>query len=109
MGKRKARQNYSVEQKAAILRRHLNDKVPVSDLCDEHGLQPSVFYSWKKALLDNAEVAIEESSGRRKRRSREAQLERQVETLKTKLAKKDNVIAEISEEYVALKKGSGGL
>ncbi len=41
---KKQRKHYTPEQKVAILRRHLIDKVPVSDLCDEHQLQPTVFY-----------------------------------------------------------------
>jgi len=32
---RKERKHYTGEEKVAILRRHLLDKVPVSDLCDE--------------------------------------------------------------------------
>ena len=50
MSKKKPRRSYTPEQKAAILRRHLVDKIPVSDLCDEYKLQPSVFYSWQKQL-----------------------------------------------------------
>ena len=38
---RKERKHYTGEEKVAILRRHLLDKVPVSDLCDELGLQPT--------------------------------------------------------------------
>jgi len=38
------RRHFSPEEKVAILRRHLLDKVPVSDLCDELGLQPNQFY-----------------------------------------------------------------
>ena len=42
------RKNYTPEEKVAILRRHLVEKVPVSDLCDELGLNPTVFYGWQK-------------------------------------------------------------
>ena len=42
MGKQK-RRRFTTEQKAVILRRHLVDKVPVSDLCDEYKIQPTVF------------------------------------------------------------------
>lgn len=104
--KNRSRRNYSVEQKAAILRRHLTDKVPVSDLCDEYKLQPSVFYGWQRQLMDNLPAAVEFVGGRKKP-SREAELERQIAALEARLAKKDNVIAEISEEYVALKKALG--
>jgi len=38
---RKERKHYTAEEKVAILRRHLLDKVPVSDLCEELGLQPT--------------------------------------------------------------------
>ncbi len=37
------RRQFTAEDKATILRRHLADKVPVSDLCDEYHLQPSLF------------------------------------------------------------------
>ncbi len=39
----KKRNNYSAQEKVAILKRHLLEKVPVSDLCDEHGIHPTVF------------------------------------------------------------------
>ncbi len=38
---KKARKQYTAEEKVAILRRHLVDKEPVSKLCDELALQPS--------------------------------------------------------------------
>ena len=54
-----SRRIFSTEQKATILRRHLVDKVPVSTLCDEYTLQPSVFYCWQRQLLDNIGIALE--------------------------------------------------
>lgn len=47
---RKTRRRFSPEQRSAILRRHLVDKVAVSDLCDEYSIQPSLFYGWQKQL-----------------------------------------------------------
>jgi len=44
-GKRK---NYTPDEKVAILKRHLVEKVPVSDLCDELGLKPTVACPWSK-------------------------------------------------------------
>jgi transposase len=41
---RKERKHYTAEEKVAVLRRHLLDKVPVSDLCGELSLKPTVFY-----------------------------------------------------------------
>jgi transposase len=50
---RKERKHYTAEEKVAILRRHLLDKVPVSDLCEELVLQPTVFYRWQKEFFEN--------------------------------------------------------
>ena len=35
------RRTFSAEQKVSILRRHLIDGIPVSDLCDQYGLNPA--------------------------------------------------------------------
>ena len=107
MSKKRLRRSYSSAQKAAILRRHLVDKVPVSDLCDEYELQPSVFYGWQRQLVENMEIALSAGTSRRKVDSREVALTRENEVLRAKLAKKDNVIAEVSEAFVALKKQLG--
>ncbi len=82
------------------------DKVPVSDICNEQQLQPSVFYQWLKVALDNLGGALTAppAPGPSKR---EKELVGEVTQLKAKLAKKDSVIAEISEEYVQIKKSLG--
>ena len=103
---RRTRRQFSTEQKVAVLRRHLVEKVPVSDLCDEYKLQPSVFYQWQRQLLDNLASAFEAPAGSGPSQ-REKQLAQKVEHLEAKLARKDAVIAEISEEYVQLKKELG--
>ena len=107
---KRTRRNHTSEQKAALLKRHHLEKVPVSNLCNEHRLQPSVFYTWQRQLFENAEAVFD---GSRKEASgpspREQQLEARLAQLEAKLAKKDAVIAEISEEYVKLKKELGEL
>jgi transposase len=60
----KERDHYTGEEKVAILRRHLLDKVPISDLCDELGLQPTVFYRWQKEFFENGAAAFS-GKGRR--------------------------------------------
>ena len=104
MSKRK-RRHFTPEQKAAILRRHLVDKMAVSDLCDEYKLQPSVFYQWQRQLFDHAPQALTP----RRPDCRQRSLETKLSTLESKLQRKDEVIAEISEEYVKLKKELGEL
>jgi transposase-like protein len=50
---KKQRKQYAPEEKVAILRRHLLEKEPISKLCDELGLQPTVFYRWQKEFFEN--------------------------------------------------------
>jgi transposase len=101
---RKSRKNYTPTEKVAILRRHLIDKVPVSDLCDELQLQPTVFYAWQRQLFENGAAAFE-----RKTSPAEAEHQRTIAALREKLRRKDEVVSELMEEHVQLKKGLGGL
>ena len=48
-------------------RRHLVEKVPVSDLCEEHGLHPTLFYRWQKAWFEQGAVVFIRGSTRRQR------------------------------------------
>ena len=56
---RKERKHYTAEEKVAILRRHLLEKVPVSDLCAELGLRPTVFCRWQKEFFENGAAAFQ--------------------------------------------------
>ena len=107
MGKRTRRQ-FSSEEKAAILRRHMVDKVAVSDLCNELGIQPSLLYHWQRQALENLAAALSgpTADGPSKR---EKELVAENRRLGERLARKDSVIAEISAEYVQLKKDLGEL
>ena len=96
------RRSFSAEDKVRILRRHLIDKVPVSDLCDEQGLHPTLFYRWQEEFFENGAAAFE-----RVKDGKERRLEKEVKALKVKIAHKDEVIAEIMESHVALKKSLG--
>ena len=103
------RRRFTPEEKAAALRRHLGDKLPVSDICDELGIQPSLFYTWQRQGLENLSAALED--GRRHRRNETTELDREqkkVEALESKLVRKNDVISEISQELVELKKKSRG-
>jgi len=96
------RRHFSPEQKMAILRRHLLEHVPVSDLCDEYDLQPTVFYAWQKQLFEDGAVVFERQADRPS-----VQLTRQVAHLEGKLTQKNEVLAELMEEHLRLKKALG--
>ena len=59
---RKERKHFTPEEKVAILRRHLVGRVPVSELCEELGLRPTVFYRWQKELFENGAAAAAAST-----------------------------------------------
>ena len=71
---RKERKHYTAEEKVAILRHHLLDKVPVSDLCEERGLQPTVFYRWQKEFFENGAAAFQTPERPRRQQSSAASI-----------------------------------
>lgn len=102
---RKERRHFTGKEKVEVLRLHLLEGVPVSEVCERHGLHPTVFYRWQKEFFENGTAAFEgngtDATGRK--------LEKEIEALRTKLARKDEVIAEIMEAHVKLKKSLGEL
>ena len=99
---KKQRKHYAPEEKVAILRRHLLEKEPISKLCDEFGLQPTVFYRWQKEFFENGAAAFQTKA----RPNHQAEQER-IDYLEKKIQTKDEVLAELMAEHVALKKSIG--
>lgn len=56
----KSRRHFTPEEKATIIRRHLADKVPVSDLCGEYHIQPTLFYLWQRQALKHLSAALQD-------------------------------------------------
>lgn len=102
---KRTRRHFSPDDKVNILKRHLLEGVPVSDLCDEVGLHPNQFYQWQKQFFERGAAAFKADRPDQAERTKT----REIDRLKTKLAKKDEVIGELSEEYVKLKKELGEL
>jgi transposase-like protein len=97
------RRRHTAEQKAELLRQHVADKKPVSEVCNEAEIQPSLFYTWQRELLAGAPSLF----ANHRSPSREKDLEEEVSRLMARVARKDQVIAEVTEEYVKLKKELG--
>ena len=100
----KPRRHFAGIEKVAILRRHLIDKVPVSDLCDELDLYPNQFYGWLKEFFENGHAAFDNG---RKAKAVEDARQTKIGQLEAKLQRKDTVLAELMEEHVLLKKSLG--
>jgi transposase len=75
-----------------------------SDLCEELGLQPTVFYRWQKEFFENGASAFQ-SKERPARQVEEKQ--KRIEFLEKKVQTKDEVLAELMAEHIALKKVLG--
>ena len=101
---KKQRKHYTPEEQVAILRRHFLNKEPISKLCDELGLQPTVFYRWQKEFFENGASAFEKKA----RPNHSAEQER-IDYLEKKIQTKDEVLAELMAEHIALKKKLGEL
>ena len=98
----KSRKHYTPEEKVSILKKHLVEKASVSDLCDTYNLQPTVFYRWQKQFFENGAAAFQRQSKRKTTR-----IEQKVTALEQKLTQKNEVLAELMEEHMALKKSLG--
>jgi transposase-like protein len=99
------RKHYTAQDKVAILRLHLLEQKPVSDLCDQYSIHPTLFYRWQKEFLENGAAAFEANGKRRK--AVEEVKDRKSAALEGKLQQKNEVVAELMQEYVQLKKELG--
>jgi transposase len=100
----KQRRNFLDTEKVAILKRHLIDKVPVSDLCDQLDIYPNQFYDWLKKFFENGHLAF--ANGRKSKAVDNAK-DHLIQRLEAKLQRKDSVLGELMEEHVLLKKSLG--
>ena len=100
----KQRKVFRPEVKVLILKKNLVEGVPISDLCDQYGFHPTVFYRWQKAFFENGIRAFEKEEN-----LHVIKLEKEVTRLKEKLSKKNEVLSELMEEHVNLKKNLGGI
>jgi transposase-like protein len=97
MGKRK---RYTPAEKVQILRELVEDGKPVSTVAENYGLHPNNIFNWRKQLFEGAPRIFEI-----KRLDVTTKAEgRKAAELEAKLKQKDEVIAELAEELLALKK-----
>ena len=99
----RSRRNFTPEEKAKILKEHMTFGKAVTDVCERYEIHPTVFYRWQKELMDNAAKAFQREKGK----SMQSHLEEKVARLEKKLTQKNEVLSELMEEHVALKKNLG--
>ena len=100
---KRKRKQFQAAEKVCIIRKHLIEKESVADLCDQYGLAPSVYYRWQKQFFEGGEKAFAGTKD-----TAVVRLQQEVQQLEEKLVRKDEVLGEVMEEYVTLKKSVGG-
>lgn len=101
---KKKRRTFSSEEKVSLIQEHLVKGKSVSDICSREDIQVSQFYQWQSDFFTLAGNVFDRSSSKPKK---EAQLEKQVSEISEKLTRKHEVLSELLEEHIALKKKLG--
>lgn len=102
--KKRKQKHFRPVEKVAIIREHLVEKTPVSNICDKYNIHPSVYYRWQQQFFEGGEKAFTATNEGQVVK----QLKQEVADLEAKLTRKDEVLGEVMEEYVTLKKSVGG-
>jgi transposase-like protein len=100
---KKKRRRFTPDQKVAILKKHLVDRIPVSDICDELKIHPTQFYLWQKTFFESGHRVFE----RTEPDSAKEKSQKMMSQLKDQMKQKDGVIAELLYEHFQLKKSLG--
>jgi transposase-like protein len=93
---------FNSEQKMQILRELLLERKSMATICEKHALQPTQVYKWQQELFENGKLAFERESVRDQKI-----YNMKIEELQSKLAHKTEVMFELMEEHVKLKKSLG--
>jgi len=92
------RRQFTPEEKVSIVLEGLRGDTRLSAVCRRHGISTNRFYKWRDRLMQSAREGFERARGRPKGNG-------EAERLQADLARKDAVIAEITEEILKVKKG----
>lgn len=99
------RRNFTPAQKVAILKEHLLGNIPVSEVCQRHNLQPTIYYRWQQQFFENGCKAFEIAPAKPKTEP----LQAKITQLEEKLVRKNEVVSELMETHLKLKKSLGEL
>ena len=100
------RRHIGPHERIAALKRHLLEGLPVSTICDELGIAPTLFYRWQKEFFENGAAAFQ---SKQRPAVQVEEKQKRIEFLEKKVQTKDEVLAELMAEHIALKKSLGEL
>jgi len=95
MSKRKKRRRWTAAEKLRIVLAGMQDDVEISELCRREGINPTMYYGWRRKLLSSATRVFDETS-----KKQDAQQQRAAH----ELSRMKDVIVEITAENLELKK-----
>jgi transposase len=104
MSDKQTRRQFTPQQKVAVVKRHLLEGVPISSVCDEFQINPTLFYQWQRQLFENGHLAFD--NGRKAKAVDDAK-DQKIHQLEAKLVRKNEVMAELMEAHTTLKKTLG--
>lgn len=93
----------SSKDKVLILRELLENRTPINQLAEKYNISPNDIYLWRKKLFEEADKIFERKSKNNQKREIDKQ-----KHLEEKINRKDEVIAELVQENISLKKSFGG-
>jgi len=99
---RKNRTSGSVRGVPGNRHSYREDKNPLSDICDKYQIQPPMFYRWQKQFFEKGSAAFREEDN-----SKKNFYEKKIANLEQRLTRKNEVVAELMEESLKLKKNLG--
>ncbi len=101
----RSRHDFTPDQNATTLRRHLADKITVSDLSDEYQLSSSLFHLWQKQALEHLTAALQDGHAARSTSQAASADRARIAALEAVVAKKDRLSADVSDEYFHMNVG----
>jgi transposase len=107
MGESRRKKRWKPDEIASVLKRVLLDRVEISKVCEETGCCPSQVYRWQKQLFDQSASVFERTNGSADKRVKAA--DAKAADLEAKLGRKAEVLSELMEEHLRLKKSLGEL
>ncbi len=107
MGDSRKKKRWKPEEITTILRRVLIGREDISKVCEEAGCCPSQVYRWQKTFFDQGAMVFERSNGSIDKRVKAA--DAKAAKLEAKLGRKAEVLSELMEEHIRLRKSLGDL
>ena len=96
------RRRWAPAEKARLVRRHLQEGVSLADLADESGAAPGQLSQWCKQALEGLEAVFSRTSQREEKAAIKELAGRDF-----RIRQLQEVVTELSEEVLRLKKASG--